>query len=65
MNYFNQYFMRPIYGILSKKGPIQSMAVPNPFSLHNFAKGNAQVRRYASYYTPAPLRHRSRSMGGY
>jgi hypothetical protein len=65
MSYFDQYFMKPIIGMITKRGAVPTSAVPNPFTLHNFAKRNVQVRRYASYYCPSPLIHRSRTMGGY
>jgi len=57
--------MKPIIGILSKKGAIPTVTPPNPMSLHNFSKGYAEFRRYAGYYRPVRYRIGSRAMGGY
>lgn len=67
MNYFNQYFMPCITGILGKKGAhvASSMQVANPFTLSSFARGNAVTRRIASNPGPTIRYHRSRIMGGF
>lgn len=67
MNYFNQYFMPCITGILGKQGASlkAGMQVANPFTLSSFARGNAVTRRIASIPTPTIKYHRSRIMGGF
>jgi len=70
MNYFDNYLMKPILGILTKKGAdiaAHTRSTYNlPFMLHYFAKSNVSTRRLAGYCrTPAIRYHRSRSMGGY
>lgn len=65
MNYFDNYFMKPIIGILSKKGAIPTMTPPNPMTLHSFSRGNAGFRRLAGYHRPTRPIIRSRAMGGY
>lgn len=64
MNHFEQYFMRPVVGIISRTGVRLDMAsqVPNPFTLHNFAKRNYVFRRQSSYnYCSGILHHKSRA----
>lgn len=61
--------MAPALGILTKKGA--SVVPPKPvshlpFSLHAFATGNAQTKRYAGTIQSSGIKyHKSRSMGGY
>lgn len=64
-NCFDNYFMRPIIGMLTKKGPALNITPPNPFSLHSFSRGNTVLRRTAGYYRPYRPVLRSRYMGGY
>lgn len=64
-NCFDLFFMKPILGMISKKGAIETTKVPNPFTLHSFSRGNVSLRRSAGYYRPSRSPIRSRYMGGY
>lgn len=64
MSYFNKYCFSSVIGILKSTGAdIQTAhAVPNLFSLHNFATRNATyVRRVTRRPSMSVMRHKSRA----